>query len=194
MSDLPVVSRLLPIDFESGTGWVGGAGQQRLIRWYPELYLVLYAFYNLFAWVLLKLSDSPSTIEELHAVRSLGFEVGCRLLRGRVCVCTSSTMAKKKHETNSTNTRSLVMTIASDDEIEPEEHEESDGEVQGPSKQQLVLSSKANGKKRQRPAGAKGKDKQGRDGPVDPSFCFDAESSLGIAESQAMRGWDFKSE
>ena len=88
------------------------------------------------------------------------------------------------------------MTIASDDEIEPEEDSDSESEVAAAAAKPAPLTK--SGKKRQRQkaaaagAGA-GKGRKG-DGLVDPSFCFEVESNLGIAERQAVRGWDFKSE
>lgn len=78
-----------------------------------------------------------------------------------------------------------MMTIASDDEVEVEQ--ETDSESDGASV--AVKPTTKSGKKRQRQQRAKQ-----REGPVDPGFCFDVESSLGIAESQAVKGWDFKSE
>lgn len=87
------------------------------------------------------------------------------------------------------------MTIASDDEIEPEEASDSEDELAAAAAAKPAALTKA-GKKRQRQkaaAGAAG-GKKG-DGLVDPSFSFDVESSnLGIAETQAVKGWDFKSE
>lgn len=79
-----------------------------------------------------------------------------------------------------------MMTIASDDEVEVEQ--ETDSESDGGSSVAVKPTTKS-GKKRQRQQRAKQKE-----GPVDPGFCFDVESSLGIAESQAVKGWDFKSE
>lgn len=87
------------------------------------------------------------------------------------------------------------MTIASDDEIEPEDTD-SDSELAAPPKPAPLTKA---GKKRQRQkaaakAGAGATAKKG-DGLVDPTFSFDAESSnLGVAETQAVKGWDFKSE
>lgn len=79
------------------------------------------------------------------------------------------------------------MTIASDDEVEQEE--DTGSESEGGASTVAVKPTTKSGKKRQRQQRAKK-----REGPVDPGFCFDVESSLGVAESQAVRGWDFKSE
>eukprot|EP00752_Nemacystus_decipiens_P008413 g7522.t1 len=89
----------------------------------------------------------------------------------------------------------LVMTIASDDEIEPEEDSDSERELAAPATAKPAPLTKS-GKKRQRQkeaAGVGGGAKKG-DGLVDPSFSFDVESgNPGIAETQAVKGWDFKS-
>lgn len=87
-----------------------------------------------------------------------------------------------------------MMTIASDEEVELEEETDSDGDLDERSTSAVgakPVLTKA-GKKRQRQKAAKAGSKE-EQGPVDPSFSFDVESSLGIAERQAMRGWDFKS-
>lgn len=85
-----------------------------------------------------------------------------------------------------------MMTIASDDEVEAEGDTESDSEAAAGVAVAKPALTKA-GKKRQRQKGRPGKNAQ-KEGPVDPTFSFDVESSLGVAESQAVRGWDFKSE
>lgn len=87
--------------------------------------------------------------------------------------------------------RGLVMTIASDDEIEPEE--DSDSETELPAAKPAALT-KASKKRQRQKAAAGARGKKG-DGLVDPTFSFDVESgNLGVAETQAVKGWDFKSE
>lgn len=93
------------------------------------------------------------------------------------------------------NPSGLMMTIGSDDEIE-EETDSSGDEGTHKSDNLAKKTAQTNGgEKRQRKklgpvvaSTAKGR------GEVDPSFSFDIDSSLGIAESQAIKGWDFKSE
>lgn len=92
------------------------------------------------------------------------------------------------------------MTIASDDEIEPEDDSDnSESELAAPAAAAAKPAplTKA-GKKRQRQKAAAGAGAAGAkkgDGLVDPTFSFDVGSSnLGIAETQAVKGWDFKSE
>lgn len=91
----------------------------------------------------------------------------------------------------------LVMTIASDDEIEPEEDTDSESELAAAAaaKKPAAALTKA-GKKRQRQKAAAAGSSKGQkgDGLVDPAFRFEVESNLGIAERQAVKGWDFKSE
>lgn len=89
------------------------------------------------------------------------------------------------------------MTIASDDEIEPEEDSESESELAAAAAAPKPAALTKAGKKRQRQKAATGAGVGGKkgDGLVDPTFSFDVESSnLGIAERQAVKGWDFKSE
>ncbi|CAB1113976.1 unnamed protein product [Ectocarpus sp. CCAP 1310/34] len=92
----------------------------------------------------------------------------------------------------------LVMTIASDDEVEPEADTDDDSESEAPAavvKPAAAPLTKA-GKKRQRQkaASATGAGRKEGEGTVDPSFSFDVDSgNLGIAERQAVNGWDFKS-
>lgn len=118
--------------------------------------------------------------------------------KSRKNLATSAMAKKHANKTNGvpakTTTRTvrpaLVMTIASDDEVEPES--ESDNELSSPLPQQPSRGAVGGGKKRKRQV-------QSGDGggglSVDPSFSFDADSArLGIAERQAVRGWDFKSE
>lgn len=88
------------------------------------------------------------------------------------------------------------MTIASDDEIEPEEDIDSDSDLAAAAATKPAPLTKA-GKKRQRQKAAAGAGAAGKKGGglLDPTFSFDAESSnLGVAEMQAVKGWDFKSE
>ena len=90
------------------------------------------------------------------------------------------------------------MTIASDDEIEPDEDSESESELAAAAavKPKPAPLTKA-GKKRQRQKAAAGAaaGAQKGDGLLDPTFSFDVGSSnLGVAETQAVKGWDFKSE
>ncbi|CAM9971228.1 unnamed protein product [Scytosiphon promiscuus] len=88
----------------------------------------------------------------------------------------------------------LVMTIASDDEIEPEEQTDSESELAAATPAAKPVPLTKAGKKRQRQKAAAGKKGQKEEGPVDPTFFFDVESSnLGVAERQAVKGWDFKS-
>lgn len=93
-------------------------------------------------------------------------------------------MKSRKAALTATVDQARVMTIASDDEIEGEDDSDSDHE----SVQNSV--SKGSGKKRQRQEGQR----KAAQGLVNPDFSFDMESTLGPAEIQAMRGWDFKSE
>ncbi len=88
------------------------------------------------------------------------------------------------------------MTIASDDEIEPEEDTDSESELAAAAAKKPAAALTKSGKKRQRQkAAAAGASKgQKGDGLVDPAFRFEVESNLGIAERQAVKGWDFKSE
>lgn len=86
----------------------------------------------------------------------------------------------------------LVMTIASDEEIEADDDSESENELP------VNSTAKGSGKKRQRSDANSSRTGRGKqedaDGPLDPTFSFDLESRLGLAESQSMNGWDFKSE
>lgn len=90
----------------------------------------------------------------------------------------------------------LVMTIASDDEVEPEEETDSESELAANGAAAKPVPLTKAGKKRQRQkAAAAGKKGEKGDGLVDPTFSFDVDSSnLGVAERQAVKGWDFKSE
>lgn len=89
------------------------------------------------------------------------------------------------------------MTIASDDEIEPEAESDSDSEVAASAASAAfkpAALTKA-GKKRQRKKAAAATGLKKGDDLVDPTFSFDVGSSnLGVAETQAVKGWDFKSE
>ncbi|CBJ29130.1 DEAD box helicase [Ectocarpus siliculosus] len=92
----------------------------------------------------------------------------------------------------------LVMTIASDDEVEPEADTDDDNESEAPvavAKPAAAPLTKAGRKRqRQKAAAAAGAGRKEGEGAVDPSFSFDVDSgNLGIAERQAVKGWDFKS-
>lgn len=103
---------------------------------------------------------------------------------------------KKPGDTAAAGSRGLVMTIASDDEIEAEEGSDSESELATTTIAKPAAALTKAGKKRQRQkAAARAGEKKG-DGLVDPTFSFDVESSssLGVAERQAVKGWDFKSE
>ena len=92
-----------------------------------------------------------------------------------------------------TNPSGLMMTIASDEEIEAEEDTDSGGESeQQPGTLPKTAPTNA-GNKRGRPKKGRGSVEK-KHAEVDPGFSFDVDSSLGIAESQAIKGWDFKSE
>lgn len=87
-----------------------------------------------------------------------------------------------------------MMTIASDDEVEAEDDSETEAAAAAATAAAAAAARPAltkAGKKRQRQK-AVAKVKKGIE--VDPSFSFDVDASLGLAERQAVRGWDFKSE
>lgn len=89
----------------------------------------------------------------------------------------------------------LMMTIASDDEIEAEEDSETEAAAAAVTAAAAAAARPAltkAGKKRQRQK-AVARVKKGIE-VVDPTFSFDVDVSLGVAERQAVRGWDFKSE
>lgn len=89
----------------------------------------------------------------------------------------------------------LMMTIASDDEIEAEEDSETEAAAAAVTTAAAAAARPAltkAGKKRQRQK-AVARVKKNIE-VVDPSFSFDVDVSLGVAERQAVRGWDFKSE
>lgn len=88
----------------------------------------------------------------------------------------------------------LMMTIASDDEVEPEEESDSESEIATPASTAVKPALTKAGKKRQRQKVVKKAKALHAEGPLDPTFSFDVDSSLGIAEIQPTRGWDFKSE
>lgn len=93
------------------------------------------------------------------------------------------------------NSSGLMMTIGSDDEIE----EETDSSGDEGTHKSVNLPKKTaqtnGGEKRQRKkAGSAVASKVEGRGEVDPSFSFDVGSSMGMAESEAIKGWDFKSE
>lgn len=88
----------------------------------------------------------------------------------------------------------LMMTIASDDEVEAEDDSETEAAAAAVTAAAEAAARPAltkAGKKRQRQK-AVARVKKGIE--VDPSFSFDVDVSLGLAERQAVRGWDFKSE
>lgn len=83
-----------------------------------------------------------------------------------------------------------IMTIASDEEVDPETDSETESTGSPPP---LSVSAKKSGAKggKKRPR----QDGKGGGAVVDPTFSFDADSStLGLGNIQATRGWDFKSE
>ncbi|CAM9266134.1 unnamed protein product, partial [Laminaria digitata] len=87
----------------------------------------------------------------------------------------------------------LMMTIASDDEVEAEDDSETEAAAAAVTAAAEAAARPAltkAGKKRQRQK-AVARVKKGIE--VDPSFSFDVDVSLGLAERQAVRGWDFKS-
>lgn len=88
-------------------------------------------------------------------------------------------MVSKKSSSGRKARTFLPMTIASDDEVEMESESDTESTAQpSPSPAQ-----KSGAKKRRRQAGAE----------VDSSFSFDGDSSS-MGNSEAVRGWDFKSE
>lgn len=93
------------------------------------------------------------------------------------------------------NPSGLMMTIGSDDEIEEETDSSGDEGTHVSDNLGKKTAQTNGGEKRQRKkvGSAVSSTVEGR-GEVDPSFSFDVGSSLGIAESQAIKGWDFKSE
>lgn len=99
----------------------------------------------------------------------------------------------------------LVMTIASDDEIEPEEASDSESEQLpsaagggGVAKPAVALTKAGKKRQRQKAAARATEKKKGNDGLVDPTFSFDVDGSGGVAGAEgqqtAVKGWDFKSE
>lgn len=90
------------------------------------------------------------------------------------------------------------MTIASDDEIEPEADTDEDSKSEAPAVAKPAaapLTKSGRKRQRQKAAAAAGAGWKGGEGAVDPTFSFDVDSgNLGIAERQAVKGWDFKSE
>lgn len=94
----------------------------------------------------------------------------------------------------------LVMTIASDDEIEPEEASDSESEqlpaVAAAAKSTVALSKAGKKRQRQKAAARAMEKKKGNDGLVDPTFSFDVDGGGVVAGGQqtAVKGWDFKSE
>lgn len=88
----------------------------------------------------------------------------------------------------------LIMTIASDDEVEAEDDSETEAAAAAATAAAAAAARPAltkAGKKRQR---QKAVARVKKSIALDPSFSFDADVSLGLAERQAVRGWDFKSE
>lgn len=83
----------------------------------------------------------------------------------------------------------LVMTIASDDEVElePDDTASDSSETNSSAPAESRRS-----KKRQRSVSGRS---TMRDAPLDPKFSFDADSSsLAVSGIEPARGWDFKSE